>query len=144
MVTDPFTAGDSWRNPSIRDGGVTCGPGGRDEGSGPQLNHFLFHEQPHAYLNLLGKLNIERMYRNINQHPSPAGLFCIADHRWGQKLSGNFFSHSCTTPTPSSVHTLQQLGLSISTLFAKLLTRVSNEPGCHNLAALEVEGRNKD
>jgi hypothetical protein len=79
-------------------------------GFGPQLKHFLFHKQPHAYIAFTDIPNIERMYRNINQHPSPSGLFSIANHMWGQQSLGNFSAHSYSTYTfdlhPPTIRTL--------------------------------------
>ena len=85
----------------------------------PQLKQFLFHKQ---LLKFIG-IHTKRMYRNINQHPSPSGLLslpiiCGGNNHWVTSLP----THIAPTPL---IHTLQQLGLSISKAFAKLLTNAS-------------------
>ena len=70
-----------------------------------------------------------------NQSPIPINqafsLYLVTVTCGGNNHQELFFGHSYTAPTPL-IHTLQQLGVSISKAFAKLLANVSTN--CINLS----------
>ena len=106
----------------------TIDPWGR---FGPMLQAFLTttHHTPqkpwhtthrnHKYLRPYANL----MYKRASHPPCPLGILTSADINWSQSSSSTrriFFGNSYTAPTPS-IHSLQQLGLTISKAFGSLL-----------------------
>jgi hypothetical protein len=57
------------------------------------------------------------MYNKITHFPSPKGTLKLADHNWKLTQTQRFYGHSYSAPTPT-IHTLQQIGLTITKAFA--------------------------
>jgi hypothetical protein len=85
---------------------------------GPLLQTFLFDTEPTIPITFTtNKPNATLMYSKITTFPSPKGILKLADHNWKISKTRCFYGHSYSAPTPT-IHTLQQIGLTIIKAFA--------------------------
>jgi hypothetical protein len=87
---------------------------------GPILQAFLYNTQPTTPITFTPtKPNATTMYHKITHFPSPKGTLKLADHNWKLTQTRHFYGHSysASAPTPT-IHTLQQIGLTITKAFA--------------------------
>jgi len=87
---------------------------------GPRiLQTFLCDTQPMNPITFTPtKPNATTMYHKITHFPSPnpKGTLKLADHNWKLTQTQRFYGHSYSVPTPT-IHTLQQIGLTITKAF---------------------------